>query len=66
MAKQTVPPLPLPKNWPLRVRSAAVHAIAHAPIILLHFRWSTTLAPLQVYQSGQELLARTSLLLVIP
>jgi len=23
MAKQTVPPLPLPKGWPRRVRSAA-------------------------------------------
>jgi hypothetical protein len=30
MAKQTVPPLPLPKNWPQKVRSAAVHAIALA------------------------------------
>ena len=30
MAKQTDPPLPLPKNWPSRVRSAAVHAIALA------------------------------------
>jgi hypothetical protein len=30
MAKQTVPPLPLPKHWPRRARSAAVHAIALA------------------------------------
>ena len=30
MAKQTVPRLPLPKNWPHRVRSAAVHTIAMA------------------------------------
>jgi putative transposase len=30
MAKPTVPPLPLPKNWPQKVRSAAVHAIALA------------------------------------
>jgi len=34
MAKQTVPPLPLPKNWPYRVRSAAVHAIALARLAL--------------------------------
>ncbi len=34
MAKQTVPPLPLPKNWPRRVRSAAVHAIALARLAL--------------------------------
>ncbi len=33
MAKQTVPPLPLPKNWPQKVRSAAVHAIALAQIL---------------------------------
>ncbi len=32
MAKQTVPPLPLPKNWPQKVRSAAVHAIALARV----------------------------------
>jgi len=34
MAKQTVPPLPLPKHWPRRVRSAAVHAIAVARMAL--------------------------------
>jgi len=34
MAKQTVPPLPLPKHWPCRVRSAAVHAIALARLAL--------------------------------
>jgi hypothetical protein len=34
MAKQTVPPLPLPKHWPRRVRSAAVHAIALAQLAL--------------------------------
>ena len=34
MAKQTVPPLPLPKHWPRRVRSAAVHAIALARLAL--------------------------------
>jgi hypothetical protein len=34
MAKQTVPPLPLPKHWPLKVRSAAVHAIALARLAL--------------------------------
>ncbi len=34
MAKQTVPPLPLPKGWPRRVRSAAVHAIALARLAL--------------------------------
>ncbi len=34
MAKQTVPPLPLPKNWPQKVRSAAVHAIALARLAL--------------------------------
>jgi hypothetical protein len=34
MAKQTVPPLPLPKDWPHRVRSAAVHAIALARLAL--------------------------------
>jgi hypothetical protein len=34
MAKQTVPPLPLPKHWPQKVRSAAVHAIALARLAL--------------------------------
>ncbi len=34
MAKQTVPPLPLPKNWPQKVRSTAVHAIALARLAL--------------------------------
>ncbi len=34
MAKQTVPRLPLPKNWPQKVRSAAVHAIALARLAL--------------------------------
>ncbi len=34
MAKQTVPPLPLPKGWPRRVRSATVHAIAPARLAL--------------------------------
>ncbi len=34
MAKPTVPPLPLPKGWPRRVRSAAVHAIALARLAL--------------------------------
>ncbi len=34
MAKQTVPPLPLPKGWSRRVRSAAVHAIALARLAL--------------------------------
>ncbi len=34
MAKQTVTPLPLPKGWPQKVRSAAVHAIALARLAL--------------------------------
>jgi len=34
MAKQTVPPLPLPKDWPRRIRSTAVHAIALARLAL--------------------------------
>ena len=34
MATQIVPPLPLPKGWPRRVRSAAVHAIALARLAL--------------------------------
>jgi transcriptional regulator with XRE-family HTH domain len=34
MAKQTVPPLPLPKHWPRHVRSAAIHAIAPARMAL--------------------------------
>ncbi len=34
MAKHTIPPLPLPKNWPRRVRSAAIHAIALARLAL--------------------------------
>ena len=34
MAKQTVPPLPLPKNWPQKVHSAAIHAIALARLAL--------------------------------
>ena len=36
MAKQTVPPLPLPNSWPQQVRSAAVHAIALARLALTH------------------------------
>ncbi len=38
MAKQTVPPLPLPKNWRQKVRSAAVHAIALARLALITAR----------------------------
>jgi hypothetical protein len=34
MAKQTVPHLLLPKGWPRRVRSAAIHAIALARLAL--------------------------------
>ena len=34
MANQTVHPLPLPKGWPRRVRSSAVHAIALARLAL--------------------------------
>jgi len=34
MARQAHFPLPLPKNWPRRVRSAAVHAIALAQLAL--------------------------------
>lgn len=34
MAKQTVPPLPLPRGWPQKVWSAAVHAIAMARLAL--------------------------------
>ncbi len=41
MAKQTVPPLPLPKNWPQKVRSAAVHAIALARLALTIARGQT-------------------------
>ncbi len=37
MAKQTVPPLPLPKNWPRRVRSAVIQVIS-----LAHFSLITT------------------------
>ncbi len=39
MAKQTVPPLPLTKHWPRRVRSAAVHAIALARLALTTARY---------------------------
>ncbi len=41
MAKQTVPPLPLPKNWPQKVRSAAIHAIALARLALTTARGQT-------------------------
>ncbi len=41
MAKQTVPPLPLRKHWPRRVRSAAVHAIALARLALTTGRGQT-------------------------
>jgi len=41
MAKQTVPPLPLPKNWPQKVRSAAIHAIALARLALITARGQT-------------------------
>ncbi len=34
MAQQPHFPLPLPKNWPRRVRSAAIHAIALARLAL--------------------------------
>ena len=92
MAKQTVPPLPLPKHWPQMVRSAAVHAIALARLALTTARGQANStdpgsvriarlteeillikdemrikdARMEGYQSGQELLARMSLLLVIP
>ena len=36
MAPQPHFPLPLPKHWPRRVRSAAVHAIALARLALTH------------------------------
>ena len=36
MAKQPHFPLPLPKGWPQKVRSAAVHAIALARLALDH------------------------------
>jgi len=41
MAKQTVSPLPLPKNWPQKVRSAAVHAIALTRLALTTARGQT-------------------------
>ncbi len=41
MAKQTVPPLPLPKNWPQKVHSAAVNAIALARLALTTARGQT-------------------------
>ncbi len=44
MAKQTIPPLPLPKHWPRRVRSAAVHAIALARLALTTARGQTNSA----------------------
>ncbi len=50
MAKQTVPPLPLPKGWPRRVRSAAVHAIALARLAL-------TTACGQAREAGTEIAA---------
>jgi transposase InsO family protein len=53
MAKQTVPPLPLPKGWPRRVRSAAVHAIALARMALTSARGEARLA-----DSGSGRIAR--------
>ena len=46
MAKQTVPPLPLPKGWPCRVRSAAVHAITLARLapVIARYTAGTTFA----------------------
>ena len=41
MARQPQFPLPLPKNWPRRVRSAAVHAIALARLALTTARGQT-------------------------
>ncbi len=39
MARQPQFPLPLPKNWPQKVRSAAVHAIALARLALTTARY---------------------------
>ncbi len=41
MAQQPHFPLPLPKGWPRRVRSAAVHAIALARLALATTRGQT-------------------------
>ena len=56
MAKQTVPPLPLPKGWPRRVRSAAVHAIALARLAL-----TTAREPLLAQPMVEMPIFRTSL-----
>ncbi len=53
MAKQTIPPLPLPKHWPRRVRSAAIHAIALARLALTTARGKAGKASL-AYLAGRR------------
>ncbi len=55
MAKQTVPPLPLPKGWPRRVRSAVVHAIALARLALTTARGQAGKASLAHLAGRQHL-----------
>jgi len=60
MAKQPLPPLPLPKNWPRRVRSAAIHAIALARLALTTARHpaGTTFAGAGLSPAGTTNLSR--------
>ena len=60
MARQPQFPLPLPKNWPRRVRSAAVHAIALAQLALTTARGQTgtTLAGAGLPPAGTTSLSR--------
>jgi hypothetical protein len=60
MAKQTVPPLPLPKGWPQKVRSAAIHAIALVRLALTTARYpaGTTFAGAGLPPAGTTNLSR--------
>jgi len=53
MAKQTVPPLPLPKHWPSHVRSAAIH-----PIVLARFALTTARGQANSANPGSGRIAR--------
>jgi len=61
MAKQTVPPLPLPRNWPQKVRSAAVHAIALARLALTTARGQANSAARAALRTKTTMAKRSAL-----
>jgi len=60
MAKQPHFPLPLPKHWPRRVRSATIHAIAIDRLVLTTARYpaGTTFTAAGLSPAGTTNLSR--------